>query len=1013
MGQLLFNLLQGPLGDMGVSDNDLHTYIDRCLPYIYAILAVLVIAIVAIIVVSLKAKKGLKLPINLTACVACVLALLIIVNLICFGPMKSVLDTQLTPKIALSTETSNASKAVIEQVGEEGMVLVENNGLLPLGSDVKNLNVFGWDSTNPIYGGTGSGSADTSSNIGILESLANAGYSTNENLTKMYTDYRPSRGGGGGLSIGGTDWTLPEPTAEYYTDALLSEAKNHSDVALIVLGRSGGEGADLPTDMYKLITDPEGFNIASEMIGAEGAGNSNYGYMASSYTNNSTAYNDFDPGEHYLQLSNTEEAMIDIVCKNFSKVVLVVNANNTMELGWVKDYPQIGAVILAPGTGATGFNALGKILNGTVNPSGRTVDTYVADLTATPTFNNIGNFTFTNVDDLRRTLAQADGAYEGNLSFVNYVEGIYVGYKFYETAHDVGMAGFNYDQQVVYPFGYGLSYTTFTQEIQNFDASGDNVKFDVKVTNTGSYAGKDVVEVYFTPPYTEGGIEKASVNLVEFGKTGDIAPGSSQTLSFSIPKEDFASYDNLGIKVNGGGYVLEAGEYTVSIRSDSHTVLDSQTFTVASDVAGRGSDLITATNIFQDYTAGKVTYLSRAGKFANYAQATAAPAADAYVMDAATRTAVEKNSVAGYVSTDYDNSGDTMPTMGANNGLTLYNLRHTAYDDPKWDQLLDQMSIDDMALLVNLGGWQTAAIPSVGKIATQDCDGPAGVNNFITGNYGTNYPAEVLMAQTWNKELAAKIGDAMGQEYEDLNNFGWYGPAMNGHRSAFAGRNFEYYSEDGVLAGKFASAQTNAAAEHGVYAYIKHFFLNDQETNRCAFLLTYSNEQAMREIYAKPFEIVVKNFDFEGYKPLAVMSAFNWIGTTPACVNEDSLTTLLRNEWGFKGFVETDFNGSYGYMITEHCVRVGNDLKLGFYMNPTDQITHRDSATQVQALRQASKNILYTIANSGYYANGDPAGDAVDYTAQTFLPINIGVGVVLVLVEALAVFLFLKKFKAA
>ena len=322
MEKLLFNLLQGPIGSMGVSDADLETYIGRCIGYVYAILAVLVVAIVVIVVVSLKAKKGLKLPLNLTACVACVLALLIIVNLICFGPMKSVLDTQLTPKLTLSAETTNASKAVIEQIGEEGMVLVENNGLLPLSSDVKNLNVFGWDSTNPIYGGTGSGSSDSSGNIGILDSLKNAGYTTNESLTKMYTDYAAGRPTAGGLGIGGANWTLPEPTAEYYTDDLLNEAKGHSDVAIIVLGRSGGEGADLPTDMYKLITDPDGFNIASEMMSAEGLGNSKYAYYQSSYTNNSTSYNDFDPGEHYLEPSNTEEAMIDIVCKNFDKVVL-------------------------------------------------------------------------------------------------------------------------------------------------------------------------------------------------------------------------------------------------------------------------------------------------------------------------------------------------------------------------------------------------------------------------------------------------------------------------------------------------------------------------------------------------------------------------------------------------------------------------------------------------------------------------------------------------------------------
>ena len=1010
MENLLFNLLKGPLGSMGVSDNDLMTYITQCIGYVYAILAVLVVAIV-LVIVGIVVKKGI---ISVSGVVACILAILIIANLVCFGPLKNNIAMFLNNTAHLEDATVQHSKEVIEEIGEEGMVLVENNGLLPLSSDVTNLNVFGWDSTNPIYGGTGSGSADTSGNIGILDSLKNAGYATNEELTKMYTDYRASRGGGGGLGIGGADWTLPEPTADYYTDAVISQATGFSDVALIVLGRSGGEGADLPTDMYKLITDPEGFNIASQMIGVDEngnvtQGNSNYAYMASSYTNNGD-YNDFDEGEHYLEPSNTEEAMIDIVCQNFDKVILVINANNAMELGWVEDYPQIGAVILAPGTGATGFNALGKIIKGEVNPSGHTVDTYVRDLTATPAFNNIGNFTFNNVDDLRGQLAQADGAYEGNMAFVKYVEGIYVGYKFYETAYDEGMAGFNYDDAVVYPFGYGLSYTTFTQEIQNFDASGDNVVFDVVVSNTGSAAGKGAVEVYFTPPYTNGGIEKASVNLVDFAKTPEIAAGASETVHFEIPKEEFASYDCNGVKVSGGGYILEAGEYTVSVRSDSHTVLDSETFNVASDVAGRGSDLITATNIFQDYTAGDVTYLSRADKFANYAEATAAPADDDYVMDAETREAVEKNSVAGYVSTDYDDPADTMPATGAKNNLTLFDLRGVAYDDAKWDQLLDQMSVDDMGLLVNLGGWQTAAIDSVGKVATADCDGPAGVNNFITGNMGTGYPAEVLMAQTWSKEIATKLGDAMGQEYEDLNNFGWYGPAMNGHRSAFAGRNFEYYSEDGVLAGKFASNQVNAAAEHGVYAYIKHFFLNDQETNRCAFLLTYSNEQAMREIYAKPFEIVVKNFDFAGFKPLAVMSAFNWIGTKPACGNEDSLTTLLRSEWGFKGFVETDFNGSYGYMITEHCVRVGNDLKLGFYSNATDQITHRDSASQVVALRNASKNILYTIANSGYYANGNPVG-GMDNMTKTFIIVDVIVAAIAIALEVIAIVFTVKKAK--
>ncbi len=544
MEGLLFNLLQGPLGSMGVSDADLQNYIHLCSGYIYVILAALVVGIV-LVVVGIVIKKGL---LSVTGLVAALLVVLICANMVCLGPLNATLAVQLAEKYPLQEETKANSKQVIEEVGEEGMVLAANNGLLPLDSSVTNLNVFGWDSIAPIFGGTGSGSSDTSNNVGILDSLKNAGYTLNDTITDIYRNYHGgSRGGGGGLGIGGADWTLPEPTVDVYTDAVMNEATSFSDVAIITLGRSGGEGADLPTDMYKLITDPEGFNIASEMIGVDESGNvvkgnSHYGYMASSYTNNGS-YNDFDEGEHYLELSNTEEAMIEKVCSSFDKVILVVNANNAMELGWVENYPQIGAVILAPGTGATGFNALGKIIKGEVNPSGHTVDTYVRDLTDTPTYNNIGNFTFTNVDDLRGQIAQADGAYEGNMSFVRYVEGIYVGYKFYETAYDEGMEGFNYDEAVVYPFGHGLSYTTFTQDIQNFDASGDVVKFDVVVTNTGSVAGKDAVEVYYTPPYTNGGIEKASVNLVDFEKTPEIAAGASETVHFEIPKEDFASGD--------------------------------------------------------------------------------------------------------------------------------------------------------------------------------------------------------------------------------------------------------------------------------------------------------------------------------------------------------------------------------------------------------------------------------------------------------------------------------------
>jgi beta-glucosidase len=969
---------------MGVSEADLTSYLTQLQGYVYAILILLVLLIIGLIT-AFGAKKGRRAFMRCQSIVAFIAAICVIVNMICWGPMKNNVSSVLNAsKAELSEETVQASKDVIQKVGEEGIVMLKNDGLLPLSEDTKALNVFGWASTNPIFGGTGSGSSDASTAVGILGSLKSAGYETNQTLTDMYTAYRADRPT---VAMQTQDWTLPEPTVEAYTDEIMNGAKDFSDTAVIVIGRSGGEGADLPTDMYAVIHGT--YNVASQVSVAPDHMN----YYNATYTNNGD-YDDFDEGEHYLELSHTEEAMVTRVCDNFEKVIVIVNANNAMELGWVDEYDSIKAVLLAPGAGNTGFTAIGEILNGTVNPSGRTADTFVKDLTDTPTWNNFGNFAYTNVDDLKQTIAGLDGAYEGNMAFVNYVEGIYVGYKFYETAAEEGLI--NYEEKVQYPFGYGLSFTTFDEKIENFADGGDAVTFDVNVTNTGSTAGKDVVEIYFTPPYENGGIEKASVNLVDFAKTGIIEPGASETVSFTISKEDMAAYDSEGIKVNGGGYILEAGDYTISVRKDSHTVSDQASFTVDADVTGRTSDLIPAVNVFEDYARGSFTQLSRADHFANYAEATAAPADDAYVMSDDVRAEVEARSVAGYDPAAHDNADDVMPTVGADNGLKLADYRGVAIDDPSWEALLDQLSYEDMSLMINLGGWQTAAVPSVVKVATSDCDGPAGLSNFITGAYGTAYPAEVLMAMTWNPELINEMGIAMGQEYAEVNNYGWYGPAMNTHRNAFAGRNFEYFSEDGVLAGKMAAYEVNGAQTKGVYAYIKHFATNDQEGNRCSILLTYASEQAIREIYLKPFEMVVKNYQGTG---LAAMSAFNWTGSIPACSNPNLLVTVLRDEWGFKGFVETDYNGSYGYQITDQCIRNGNDLMLGFASAATNVLSDQ-SATATIAMRNACRNIMYTIVNSGYYAEGSNAG-GMDNMTKTFLGIDIAVAAVVILAEIL------------
>ncbi|MBR1781695.1 MAG: glycoside hydrolase family 3 C-terminal domain-containing protein, partial [Oscillospiraceae bacterium] len=747
---------------MGVSEADFASYLGMCMGYVYGILIALIV-LVLVLIAAHWVKKGSKAVTRGTAIVAFVLVVGILANAVCFGPLRSNISTMMNgSSVSLADDTIAASKDVIKRVGEEGLVLVKNDGVLPL--EAGNLNVFGWGSTNPILGGTGSGSSDGSTAVGILSSLADAGFTTNADLTQIYTDYRADRPT---VAMQTQDWTLPEPTVDVYTDSVMSQAKSFSDTAVIVISRSGGEGADLPTDMYAVIHGT--YNIADQ-VSVTGQ----YGYFNGTYTNNGS-YDDFEQGEHYLELSVTEENLVQKVCSEFDKVVVIINANNAMELGWVDEYPQIGAVILAPGAGNTGLSALGEIMSGAVNPSGKTADTFVKDLTATPTWNNFGNFAYSNVDDLKNAIAAADPAYEGNLAFVNYVEGIYVGYKFYETAAEEGLI--NYEDEVQYPFGYGLSYTTFDKAISNFSFDGTNVTFDVTVTNTGAVAGKDVVEIYFTPPYTNGGIEKASVNLVDFAKTQTLEPGASETVSFAISAEDLASYDSEGVKISGGGYILEAGDYTISVRSDSHTVVAEETFSVASDISyadGRSTDLVAANNQFEAYARGDFEQLSRADGFANYASATAAPAS--LEMSAEVRAAVEPKAFGIYDPTAYDSASDAMPTLGADNGLTLYDLSGKAYDDPQWEQLLDQLTFEDMATMINLGGWQTAAVASVGKPATSDCDGPAGLSNFLTGAYGTAYPAEVLMAQTWNTELIREMGENMGQEYQDANNYGWYGP---------------------------------------------------------------------------------------------------------------------------------------------------------------------------------------------------------------------------------------------
>ena len=901
---------------------------------------VLVLAIL-VMIACMKLPKAKKAMIRCQAGLAILLALVITVNLICFGPMFTVINLAMGGGSITEESMAEAYEVNTELVGE-GVTLLENNGALPLASG-SNLNVFGWASTAPVYGGVGSGALNDQYEVtDLITGLKNAGLNVNEDLVNFYETYQAERPS---VGMWAQDWTLPEPNVSAYTDELMSGAKEFSDTALVVISRPGGENADMPTDMVSVV---DGSWLERDAI----TGNS---YFNGVYDDSLNEGNDWDEGDHYLQLSNREEEMLQMVCDNFDKVIVLINTNNAMELGFLKEY-GVDAAVYAPCPGQNGFNAVGQVFTGEVNPSGKTVDTFVYDLFNTPTANNFGQFTYDNMDEHAVvTTSFSTGEQSTALpSFVNYVEGIYVGYKFYETAAAEGMI--DYDSTVVYPFGYGLSYTTFSQEMGPITEGDGTLSFDVTVTNTGSVAGKTVVEVYYNPPYTNGGIEKASANLVAFDKTEILEPGASETVTISFKAEDMASYDTYG----AAAYVLEAGDYVISINSDSHTVLDSEVYNVPSTIVysdGRSTDKTAPTNQFENVE-GDVTYLSRADGFANYAEATAAPAS--MTMSEEDKATFLNN--ANYDPNNYNNPDDQMPTTGAKNGLQLVDMRGVAYDDAQWDTFLDQLTVSEMSELIAMGGYQTAPLASIGKVQTYDCDGPASINNNFTGQGSIGFAGTVLMASTWNTDTVYKFGSSIGRMADDLDVSGWYAPAMNIHRSAFSGRNFEYYSEDGVLSGKLAAQAVQGAEEHGVYAYIKHYALNDQETNRNSMLCTWANEQSIREIYLKPFELSVKEGGAD-----AVMSSFNYVGTEWAGASNALCNIVLRDEWGFVGMVLTDYFGVYGYMDADQGIRNGTDFCLVNYPTETNYLTDTTSATGILAARQACKNILYTVVNSRAY----------------------------------------------
>lgn len=840
-------------------------------------------------------------------------------------------------------DVKKAANALVEEIEGEGIVLLKNNGVLPL-AEKASVTLLGRDAADPVYGGSGSGAVKLDTVVDLKSGLENAKFKINKTVYDLLAAYATTQ------PKGVIPMDKPEectfyigemPVSGYTADAVSSFA-SYGDAAIVVIGRGGGEGGDLTRDM-------DGWDE---------------NYVA---------------GQHQLELNQDEKDMLELAKQHFDNVVVLINASTSMELGVLEDDPGVDAILWVGSPGQTGFNAVGSVLAGAVNPSGRTADIYPADFTKDPTFVNFGHYQYSNISSANAS---------GNGFFVQYEEGIYIGYRYYETAAAEGFI--NYDEAVVYPFGYGLSYTDFTWTVagQRLGGVDGTIEVDVTVTNTGSVAGKDVVQLYYTAPYTPGGIEKAEVVLGDFAKTSLLDPGASETVTLTLPVEEMASYDYLTNKA----YVLDAGDYILSVRSDSHTVKDGcapisynvgRTVVYSGD-AHRASDLSAVTNQFDDISAGITVNMSRADFAGTFP--TAPQGADFEASEA---------TIAGfqvYKAADHEDPAAAMPTLGADNGLSLIDMRGLPYDDESWDLLLDQLSKRNLTKLILNGMYATVDLRSVGKPATVDFDGPAGISSYMTALSSTAYPSEVVIASTFNTELVYRMGVMVGNEGLANKVTGWYAPAMNLHRSPFAGRNFEYYSEDPLLSGKMGAACVSGASSKGMFCTIKHFAVNDQETNRVNNgVSSWVNEQAMRELYLKPFEYTVKNAtqtikvisDDQGTiseVPMkgctAVMSSFNRIGATWAGGSVPLMTNVLRGEWGFEGLAITDFD-LYDYMYPDQSIAAGTDLILS--TDAMKSLEDTESATALTNLRNAAHNILYTVAHSNAM-NGISPGTIITYT---------------------------------
>ena len=842
--------------------------------------------------------------------------------------------------------TTDESAAVCQTIEEEGMVLLKNEGGLPLSEGAK-ISLLGQDSVDFVYGGSGSGSVDVSMALNLKEAMEASGFEVNETLWDFYDtgagkDYRktvPDETGAG-------EFAVNEVPADVYTDEVKDSFADYQDAAIVCIGRSGGESADIPMEP-----------------------------LASGY--------------RYLELDNNERDLLTMACENFENVIVLVNANNAMELGFLEEeaYANVKACVWCGGVGQEGIKAVAEAFAGNTNFSGHLADTYAYDSQSAPSANNLGDYTIVNSD-----------VQNGN-KYIVYAEGIYVGYRYYETRYEdsvlqQGNAGdYDYTSSVQFPFGYGLSYTEFAWSDYTVEETEDSFEVSVTVKNTGDVAGKDVVEIYMQSPYTaydqENGIEKSSVELVGFTKTEELAPGKSQTVTVSVAKESMKAYDATGAKT----YIVDAGDYYFAAGTDAHDALnnilaakgcttadgmdaagnadmtykttvdelDATTYAVSSETGNEVENQFDSADI--RYYDDSFTYLTRSDWTGTY------PTTYADGSLSASEELLED--LKWDRSSEVTDDGSSMPSFEEATEHTVLDAKESAYDDPIWAELAQALPADKAMQLVRQGGYATLQADVIGLPATTDKDGTAGISGTLVGGQSAMaYPVETVLACTWNKDLMYQLGCSLGEDSIQTGVAGWYAPGVDIHRSPYSGRNFEYFSEDGYLSGQMAGNEIKGAREKGVITYMKHFALNDQETNRYGGAM-FANEQSIREIYLKGFEYAVTLGNSN-----AAMAGMNRIGARWAGAYKGLMTNVLRNEWGFEGVVITD-QASVQAMFYQDIVSglaAGTDLWLNTNKSfwKLDAYTEEDgsvvdwttNATVMNNVARAAKNVIYAVGTS-------------------------------------------------